>query len=118
MNPSQTDPADIRIDPDPEAPRATGRAARIALGIIGFYRRNISPALPMLFGPACGCRFSPTCSEYASDAFSTRGALSGTWLTLRRLARCHPFQRGGYDPVPPAAAPHLRAVRVSRPALD
>ena len=58
------------------------------------YQRAVSP----LFGPRC--RFLPTCSEYAFEALGEHGALTGTWLTLRRLARCHPFHEGGYDPVP------------------
>lgn len=47
------------------------------------------------------CRFYPTCSQYAVDALRTHGMLKGSWLALRRLARCHPFNPGGYDPVPP-----------------
>lgn len=47
-----------------------------------------------------GCRFQPTCSAYALEALEKRGAVIGTWLTLRRLARCHPFGGSGYDPVP------------------
>lgn len=47
-----------------------------------------------------GCRFSPSCSTYAADALREYGPLTGLWLAARRLARCHPFCRGGHDPVP------------------
>jgi putative membrane protein insertion efficiency factor len=54
-----------------------------------------------ILGPALGghCRFVPTCSEYAIEALRRRGALGGSWLTLRRLLRCHPFGGAGFDPV-------------------
>jgi putative membrane protein insertion efficiency factor len=67
---------------------------RALLGLIRLYRRHISPGLPP------SCRFSPTCSEYALEAVEKYGALKGGWLSLRRILRCHPFRRGGYDPVP------------------
>lgn len=51
------------------------------------------------------CRFHPTCSQYAIDAYHEHGVLRGSWLTVRRLARCHPFCAGGYDPVPPRGPP-------------
>ncbi len=53
------------------------------------------------------CRFAPSCSAYALQALQSHGALRGSWLTLRRLGRCHPFHAGGFDPVP-AAATHRR----------
>jgi putative membrane protein insertion efficiency factor len=59
------------------------------------YRRFLSPMLPH------SCRFVPTCSEYAMDAIERHGALRGSFLAVRRLLRCQPFARAGYDPVPP-----------------
>jgi hypothetical protein len=67
----------------------------LLMGLIKGYRHIISP----LFPPSC--RFYPTCSQYALDAIDRFGALEGSWLTLRRISRCHPLYPGGYDPVPP-----------------
>ena len=67
---------------------------RVLLAAIRFYRRHISP----LRKPCC--RYIPTCSEYALEAIGKYGAWKGSWLALRRLLRCHPFHKGGYDPVP------------------
>ena len=58
-----------------------------------FYRKYISPLTPP------SCRFSPTCSQYALDAYRHFGALRGSWYTLTRLLKCHPWHAGGYDPV-------------------
>ena len=69
--------------------------ARALMLPIVFYRRFISP----LFGPVC--RYQPSCSTYAIVALRRHGALRGGWLAVRRIARCHPFHAGGYDPVPP-----------------
>ena len=66
----------------------------LALGLIRLYRRAISPLLPP------SCRFLPTCSEYGYEAIQRHGVWRGGWLALGRLARCQPFGRGGYDPVP------------------
>lgn len=71
-----------------------GLAARAAAGLLSGYKRFLSPLLP----PAC--RFQPTCSEYARESILRYGLLRGAWMTLRRLARCHPFHPGGIDPVP------------------
>ena len=72
---------------------------------IRLYQRTLSPVLPALFGPACGCRFTPTCSQYAVQALASHGLLAGSWLSLRRLSRCHPFHPGGVDPVPARPVP-------------
>lgn len=69
---------------------------RILLLLIKFYRLCISP----LFPPTC--RFQPTCSQYALQAIDRFGPLQGSWLTTKRICRCHPFHPGGYDPVPEA----------------
>lgn len=70
---------------------------RLALGLITLYQRAVSPMLP----PAC--RFTPTCSEYAKIAVETHGVARGGLLAAKRIARCHPFHPGGYDPVPGTA---------------
>jgi uncharacterized protein len=68
------------------------------IGFLRAYRLLISP----LYGQVC--RYHPTCSAYALDAVTTHGSLRGTWLAARRLARCHPWASGGYDPVPPRSS--------------
>ena len=72
-------------------------ASRTALGLLRAYQRLVSPLLPS------ACRFAPTCSEYARQAIVEHGLVRGAGLAARRLARCHPFHPGGYDP-PPARA--------------
>ena len=66
----------------------------VALFLLQIYKRMISPLLPPM------CRFEPTCSVYTMQAVEKYGAGRGVWLGLRRLARCHPFNPGGWDPVP------------------
>jgi len=68
---------------------------RLELGLIRFYQRFISPGLPS------SCRFHPTCSRYMYEAVEIHGVIKGTWLGVKRIARCHPLNPGGYDPVPP-----------------
>jgi hypothetical protein len=75
---------------------------RLLLALLGFYRRWLSPALHSL-SPG-GCKYLPTCSEYAQVAIATHGPLRGSLLALWRLLRCHPFTRGGLDQVPAIAA--------------
>ena len=64
------------------------------LAALRFYKAALSPLLP----PAC--RYTPTCSEYAMEAIDRHGVLKGGWLATRRVLSCHPWSRGGYDPVP------------------
>jgi uncharacterized protein len=66
----------------------------IALGLIRLYQQTLSRLLP------AACRFTPSCSEYGYEAVARYGVLKGGWLALRRIGRCHPFNPGGYDPVP------------------
>jgi len=68
---------------------------RVLIGMLRTYRAVISP----LYGDVC--RYYPSCSAYALEAVRTHGAARGSWLTLRRLGRCHPWAAGGLDPVPP-----------------
>ena len=71
----------------------------ILLALLRFYRWAISLVLTALAGGAI-CRFEPSCSQYATEAVRKHGALRGTWLTLKRLGRCHPWGGCGHDPVP------------------
>lgn len=72
--------------------RRVPRAVMVSL--IRGYQRVISPALPP------SCRFHPSCSQYALEAVERYGVVRGSWLGIRRIIRCHPFNPGGYDPVP------------------
>lgn len=75
-------------------------AVRLLQAPIVLYRVVISP----LLGPRC--RFAPTCSEYALQALARHGPIRGSWLTIRRVTRCHPLNPGGFDPVPPRKDRH------------
>ena len=68
--------------------------ARAMIAAIRFYRKGISPLKPPV------CRFHPTCSAYGQEAIEKYGAARGGWLLIKRLARCQPFCKGGFDPVP------------------
>lgn len=66
----------------------------LLIKLIRGYQVGISPLLPP------SCRYTPTCSHYGIEALSKYGLIKGCWLTLRRILRCHPWAKGGYDPVP------------------
>jgi hypothetical protein len=70
--------------------------ATLGVGAVRAYQWSIRPLL------GCNCRFFPSCSEYAIDALRTHGAARGAALSARRILRCHPWHKGGFDPVPPA----------------
>ena len=83
--------------------------AYLLRGLIRGYQLLISPVLP------ASCRFYPTCSAYGLEAISTHGAFRGTYLTLHRICRCHPWNEGGYDPVPDCNHSAARGDGPSRP---
>jgi uncharacterized protein len=68
---------------------------RLLLAVIRLYQRTLARALP-----PDTCRFYPTCSHYGYEAIEKYGVVKGGWLAIRRVARCHPLNPGGYDPVP------------------
>ncbi|MCZ6620256.1 MAG: membrane protein insertion efficiency factor YidD [Gammaproteobacteria bacterium] len=68
---------------------------RFLKGLVRIYQLTLSPFIGRQ------CRFEPTCSYYALEALEEHGALRGTWLAVKRVARCHPFHPGGFDPVEP-----------------
>jgi len=74
---------------------------RVLLALLAFYKRWLSPAIHTL--GVGGCKFQPTCSDYAVTAIAVHGPMRGMALALWRLLRCHPFSRGGLDQVPPAS---------------
>ena len=76
-----------------ESTRTSGLVV-VLRALLHVYRRLLSPLFPRV------CRFYPTCSQFARDAVSEHGAITGTRFTIARLARCHPWNPGGYDPVP------------------
>jgi putative membrane protein insertion efficiency factor len=80
----------------------------VMIFLIGIYRKYISPLKPP------SCRFTPTCSAYAIEAFQKRGFFVGLGLTVWRILRCNPFSRGGYDPVPEKKARVRRDQRIGR----
>lgn len=83
---------------------------RLLMGVVRGYRLLLSPWL------GSACRFEPTCSVYSLQALEQHGAAAGSYLTLRRLARCHPWCDGGHDPVPPQLPRSMRLFSRLHPA--
>ena len=73
---------------------------KILIAVISVYRYVVSPLL------GNNCRFHPSCSHYAQDAIALHGVFKGSYLTLRRIGKCHPWHEGGFDPVPPCNHTH------------
>jgi uncharacterized protein len=83
-----------------------GAVARGLIFVIQLYRHMVSPLRPAT------CRFIPTCSQYAVDALTEYGLIRGTWLAVARLAKCGPWHRGGWDPIPERRESHAERVDV------
>ncbi|HZS51092.1 MAG TPA: membrane protein insertion efficiency factor YidD [Bryobacterales bacterium] len=88
-----------RHQPASSGLRVLSFAQTSLLGLFRVYKRALSPFLPV------ACRYVPTCSEYAAEAVERHGVLRGSALAAGRVLRCHPFVRGGFDPVPPKNVP-------------
>lgn len=72
----------------------------ICLFLVAVYRKIISPVIHAMMGPNAGCRYIPTCSQYAEEALKTLPLPRALWLILKRVSSCHPWGGHGYDPVP------------------
>lgn len=83
-----------QMPPEVGPARSPSLLSRLPIGVIRVYQWTLSPLIGR------HCRFHPTCSHYAVEAYVLHGVWRGTWLTVRRLARCHPLGGKGYDPVP------------------
>ena len=77
----------------------------LLLILIRLYQLALSPALQVICGPGCGCRYEPSCSHYFAEALRTHGFFKGVSLGVGRICRCHPWGGCGYDPVPSAFKP-------------
>lgn len=88
----QSAPSELSRPPGTDPPPSI--VTRVLLGLLSLYRATAALRTPR-------CRFLPTCSTYAVQALRTHGAVRGSWLAARRVGRCHPWNLGGFDPVPP-----------------
>ena len=74
--------------------RGPSAPALVARAVIALYQHTVGPMIPS------SCRFMPSCSRYAYEALGTHGFFTGSWLGIKRIGRCHPLAKGGFDPVP------------------
>jgi putative membrane protein insertion efficiency factor len=81
---------------------AASRMTSLLIIVIRIYQFVLSPAIQVVCGPGCGCRYEPTCSEYFIQALRGHGFFKGLGLGIGRIARCHPWGGSGHDPVPSA----------------
>jgi putative membrane protein insertion efficiency factor len=86
----------------------------VLVALIAVYQALLSPLLAALTGS--GCRFQPSCSHYAAESIAVHGPVVGGWRALRRILRCHPFARGGYDPVAAAGGQAIHASTGTSPS--
>lgn len=109
-------PANASPDPAP-AELPTPLTAWPVLSLLWVYKHFISLPLHLAAGPGAGCRFHPSCSDYAAQAVRVHGPLRGTWLGFRRFIKCTPLHPGGVDFVPPRGALRPNCERVSRSSI-
>jgi uncharacterized protein len=96
--------------------KPTGLRDTMARGLLTLYKGLVSPVIHTVAGTQSACRFQPTCSEFAAIAIAEHGAIRGGWMTLRRVLRCHPLHRSGFDPVP---AKHVEShIEYTGPAVS
>lgn len=79
---------------------ASSLLVSVSVSLIRIYQLIISPMKLFIFGAQSSCRFYPSCSSYAKDSFLRFGVVKGAYLTINRVCRCHPWNKGGVDPVP------------------
>ena len=89
---------------------STPSLSRAAALMVRLYQLFISPLKLFFFGTSGACRFEPTCSCYTHEALVRYGFFHGSWLGLRRILRCHPWHRGGFDPVPNIKSEHQHSI--------
>lgn len=88
------------MKPIRELGRLGAMGAMGTIGMIRAYQAVLSPLFVAFFGPQAGCRFAPSCSQYALECFQTHSFFRALFLSLKRIGRCQPFHPGGFDPVP------------------